>query len=275
MPVATVQTTLGRWAFEERRIAGSTGDGAVVLLHGLLYDRGMWAAQMEPLAAVGRVVAFDGPGHGESDAPPPFGLAEQAQALDGALEALGIGRAVLVGHSWGGMVAMELALRRRTRVRALALVDTSGEPEPFVRRLKYRIFIGLYRRFGFPSWLVGSQVWPLIFSPAARREHPEWLDWLGQSLARPCEGRARAAEVVLVRRLSLLDRLPELQVPALVVCGRLDRSTPPRRSEALARAIAGARLAWIEGCGHMSPMERPGELNALVVPFAREHLAAR
>src|ERR1700690_3109083 len=76
-----VRTRLGRWFYEERGKAKREGDPAILLLHGLLFDGGMWRAQVEPLSALGRVLIIDGSGHGKSEAPPRFTLEDHADAL--------------------------------------------------------------------------------------------------------------------------------------------------------------------------------------------------
>ena len=72
--MAYVRTRLGRWFYEERGAASSAKAPAVVLWPSLLCDGGMWRYQIEPLAALGRVLVVDPPGHGKSDVPPPFSL---------------------------------------------------------------------------------------------------------------------------------------------------------------------------------------------------------
>src|SRR5579883_2614545 len=122
--MAYMRTRLGRWFYEERGARKRAGDPAIVLLHGLLFDGGMWRGQVEALSAFGRVLVIDGPGHGKSEMPPPFTLEDHVDALMDALTALGVERAVFVGLSWGGMIAMRAALRHKKRVAALALLDT-------------------------------------------------------------------------------------------------------------------------------------------------------
>ncbi len=95
-----VRTRLGRWFYEERGTPKREGDPAILLLHGLLFDGGMWRAQVERLSALGRVVIIDGPGHGKSEAPPRFTLEDHADALAiDAFNELRVHKAVLVGHS--------------------------------------------------------------------------------------------------------------------------------------------------------------------------------
>jgi 3-oxoadipate enol-lactonase len=274
--MAYVRTRLGRWFYEERGARRRDVDADIVLLHGLLFDGGMWKAQIEPLSALGRVVVFDGPGHGKSnELPPPFSLEDHALALVDALDELGVRRAVTVGLSWGGMLSMRLALARPERVAAMALLDTSAEREEPVKRVKYRLFASFARRYGLPLWFVERELARTMFGPATLRERPE----LVARFTRYVNGFARdpmvrAAKAVAIKRGSIVDKLASIKAPTLVVCGRDDAATPPERSEEIARGIPGAKLVWIEACGHMSAIERPKEVNDAVVPFVREHVGA-
>ena len=99
-----------------------------LLLHGLVDTLSIWDALVLELERKGRVVRFDQRAHGGSDAPPgPYRRSELAQDAVGVLDALGIERAVLVGHSMGGIVAMQAALDHRTRVAGLVLLGTASE----------------------------------------------------------------------------------------------------------------------------------------------------
>lgn len=267
-----VRTRLGRWFYEERG-ASAPGRPAVVMMHGLLFDGGMFRAQVEPLAALARVVVIDGPGHGKSEVPPPFTLEDHVEALIDALDALKIDRAVFVGLSWGGMIAMRLALRSEKRVHALALLDTSAELEEPARRVKYRLFASFGRRFGLPKALVDHQLAHVFFSDRTLRERPEIVERFARAAnGYPREGLARAAIAVLNRQTDVLPRLAGIRVPTLVLCGRDDRAAEPPYSERIAARIPGARLVLIDECGHSSTIERPDAVNAALVPFVKEAL---
>jgi 3-oxoadipate enol-lactonase len=268
-----VRTRLGRWFYEERGKEPRPDAPAVVLWPSLLCDGGMWRGQMEPLAALGRVVSFDGPGHGKSQDPPPFTLEENADALVDAFRELGIERAVSIGLSWGGMLAMRLALQHPTRVHALALLDTSAESEEATRALRYRAFIALGRRLGMPRGLVDAQIVPRMLSERAIKERPELVDRLVRSVnGFSREGVARAAMAVVVHRTDILGRISAIRVPTLVLCGNDDRSTEPVHSERIAERISGARLVLIAGAGHLSALEQPAKVNEALVPFVRENM---
>ena len=103
-----VATRLGRWFYE---VSGSASNRRpLVLLHGLFLDGDLWRHQLPAMRTRQLVYVFDMPGHGRSDVPPPFTLDDQAAAFAEALAALGLSQAVLVGLSWGGMLAMRMAL---------------------------------------------------------------------------------------------------------------------------------------------------------------------
>jgi len=268
--MAYVRTRLGRLFYEERGQARRDGDPAIVLLHGLLFDGGMWKDQLEPLSALGRVVVIDGPGHGKSEPPPRFMLEEHADALFDAFGELRIGRALVVGLSWGGMVGMRLALQHPEKVAGLALLDTSADVLPLAKRLRFRAFVSLHRRLGMPYSLFEKQVAPEMFAPrtvATRR------DLLDESYRRTMgfdrEGVARAALAVLIHRTDIVGKLGAVRAPTLMMCGREDRATPLAEAENIVRAIPGARLVVLDDVGHMSTLEDPDAVNQHLVPFAR------
>jgi 3-oxoadipate enol-lactonase len=266
--MAYVRTRLGRLFCEERGAPRRPGDPAIVLLHGLLFDGGMWRGQVEPLSALGRVVILDGPGHGKSEPAPRFMLEDHADALFDAFGELGIRRAVVVGLSWGGMVGLRLALQHPAKVAALAVMDASAESEPLAQRLKYRAFIAMHRRVGFPYAFFQKELAPLMFSTRTIAERPELLDTAyRRAMGFDRGGLSRAAIAVVVHRKNILADLGRIRTPTLVMCGSEDRSTPPERSEAMARAIPHAKLVTLDGLGHMSALEDPAAVNAHLVPF--------
>lgn len=268
-----VPTPMGRWSYAVYGERRRPGDPDILLLHGLFNDSTLWRAQVEPLALLGRVVALDLPGHGRSEVPPPFDLPGHAEALAGALGAIDVRRAVCVGLSWGASLALHLALSHPASVAALALLGPGAEAQTRFRKAKYRLLAATVRRFGLTPWLARGQIAPLMFSARSRRERPELVDeFVRSATAVPRAAVIRAALAAAIDRPDILGRLGALSVPTLVLCGRDDRGNPPVLSEHIARAIPGARLEWIEEAGHLSPLERPEEVNRFLVPFVAERL---
>ncbi|WP_248354706.1 alpha/beta fold hydrolase [Anaeromyxobacter oryzae] len=268
-----VQTPMGRWGYAIHGARRRPDDPDILLAHGLFIDSAMWRAQIEPLARLGRVVVLDMPGHGRSEVPPPFDLPQHADALAGAMPAMDIRRAVCIGWSWGGSLALHLALRHPDRVSALAVLDTTAEAPTRYRKVKYRLLVEIVRRFGLTPWLARTQIAPTMFSPRSRRERPELVDeFVRSATALPREALIRGALAVAIDAPDILDRLGAVEIPSLVVCGTEDRGYPPEASERMARGIPGAQLRWIEGAGHLSPMERPDDVNRALVSFVSAQL---
>jgi 3-oxoadipate enol-lactonase len=269
--MAYVRTRLGRLYYEERGNQRRPGDPTIVLLHGLLFDGGMWRGQVEALSALGRVVILDGPGHGRSEPAPRFMLEDHADALFDAFGELGIRQAVIVGLSWGGMVGMRLALQHPAKVAALALLDTSAESETTAKRVEYRSLVALGRRFGLPYVVYRSYLAPLMFGPRTIANNTELvMESFRRTAGFERDGLCRAAIAVLVHRKNILPQLGRIRVPTLVLCGRDDGTTVLARSEAIAKAIPNAKLTVIDGIGHMSALEDPAAVNARLVPFVAQ-----
>ena len=268
-----VTTRLGRWFYEEHGESRRPGDPTIVLLHGLLFDGAVWDEQVRPLSELGRVVVIDGPGHGRSEVPPPFSLDDHARALVDALDALGIFKSMLVGLSWGGRVAMRVALDNPMRVVALALIGTSASPEGLGRRAKFRIFNSVARSFGLSSAQARQRLAPGVFGATTIAERPELIDaWYGSLMGYSRLGVSRAVKAVVLHRAGIVDKLRAVGCPTLVVAGNEDRALPVAHSRAIASRIPRATLVEIEGAGPSSPLEQPERVNEALLPFVRDQL---
>jgi pimeloyl-ACP methyl ester carboxylesterase len=263
-------TRLGPWHYGA---AGTGEDGvAVILLHGLMLDHHMWSAQIAELSRFARVLAFDGPGHGLSAVPPPFGIDEHAAALGEALDALEVRSAIVVAHSWGGLVALHLALQRPEGIAALVLVDASADPETAPRRAKYEALAALVTAFGAPRWFVRLEPAHIVYGARALSDRPALVDDLHRTMnAGPRAGLVRAAHAVVRRRA--FRRLGDIVAPTLVACGRDDDTWDLDCSVRLVRGLPMAELVVLDS-GHTPPVEVPEAFNAAVIPFVRAQAAA-
>lgn len=199
---------------------------------------------------------LDLPGHGASSYVPCDGVEDYASVVLEFLEAEDLREVVLVGHSMGGAISLKVVPFTR-RVGALVLVGTGAKLGVNPKLLS------LFKQ-NFPEALVLMARWSFL------KEAPKGL------LDRAVEMAWRCGQTVLLQDFRACDRysargeLHRIQVPALVVCGRQDLMTPPDLSKELVRDIKGARLALIEGCGHMVPMERPEDLAGAIRAFVGE-----
>ncbi|MFQ5773895.1 MAG: acetoin dehydrogenase dihydrolipoyllysine-residue acetyltransferase subunit [Kiloniellaceae bacterium] len=242
------------------------GDGApLVLVHGFGGDLNNWLFNQPALAARHAVYALDLPGHGRSGKDVGTGeVAWFAAILAAALEAVGIARAHLVGHSLGGAIALQLALDRPDRAASLTLIAPAGLG-PEINMDYVEGFIRAGRRKEMKAVLALLFADPGLISRDMVEDVLRYkrLDGVERALA----AVARAAFPGGRQDAVLRPRLAALTVPAQVVWGREDRIVP---ADHAARLPANVAVHVLESAGHMVHMEKPAEVNALI-----EALAAR
>ena len=238
---------------------GSPSNSDLLLLEGLGGDILGWRRNIPHLAREHRVVAFDFRGNGRSDAPdelirlPVF--VEDTIAL---LDALGVRRAHVYGQSFGGMVAMELALSCPDRVRSLVLAATHA---------------GALRasKLGRGADVPKDRPYLALYSPRFAEEHPEHVaEDVRAGSAQGRRPRARRRQWQSLRGWDAWDRIRSLGCPVLVLHGTEDRVIPVENGKRLAAAIPGARLVLIEGAGHVYHSEQPEVADRAILDFLRE-----
>ncbi|MFG1810761.1 alpha/beta fold hydrolase [Streptomyces sp. NPDC049040] len=235
------------------------GADALLLVHGHPFDRTMWRPQQH--AAPGhRVITPDLRGYGGSQVVPGLTtLATFARDLAGLLDHLGVRRAVLCGLSMGGQIVLEFHRLFPARVAGLVLADTFAQAETEQGRKERNERADRLLREGMAGY--AHEVLDSMVSPATVAELPEVAGHvLGMMLAAPPEGAAAALRG-RAERPDYTPTLPTVAVPALVVVGRDDAFTPVADAEFLHDRIPGARLAVIEGAGHLPNLERPDAFN--------------
>jgi len=260
------------------KMAGS-GRPALVLLHGFAASTFSWRDVIGPMSEWGTVVAFDRPGFGLTERPlrwtgrSPYSPEAQPDLTVALMDALGIERAVLVGNSAGGTVALLTALTYPERVEALVLVD----PAVYVRGMTpawLRPFLNTpqMRHLG-PLLARQIQDWGVDFARSAWHNPEKLTPEIWEGYARPlrAENWDRALwEVTRASRpLGLETRLGEVRVPVLVITGDDDRIVPTQQSVRLAGEIPGAQLVVIPECGHVPQEECPGPFLEAVEAFLR------
>lgn len=234
---------------------------AIVFIHGAGMDHSVWSLQTRYFAHHGRgVLALDLPGHGRSAGPGLDGIEPMAAWLGRLLDAAGLERAALVGHSMGALVALGAAAALGQRVRALALLGAASRmpvhPDLLAAaKADDRLACDLVTSWGHgPAGHLGGNRAPGL--------------WLMGGAERVLE---RAGPGGLFRDLAACDAYDgaaaaaaRVACPCLVLIGAADRMTPAKAGRALAGRIESARVVEIPACGHMTMRERPDQtLDAL------------
>ncbi|MFF4961680.1 alpha/beta fold hydrolase [Streptomyces sp. NPDC001222] len=244
----------------------SGGEGPVVVFsHGNLMDHDMWAPQVEALSGEFRCVTWDERLHGATeDDGRIYSYWDSADDLIGLLDALGVQRATLVGHSQGGFLSMRAALRAPERVNALVLVDTASVAWPPEALEQMRGMSEGFRGAG-PESVAPVLLGMLLGKPEIHEE------WLARWKAQPRERLAEAV-TVLTGVDDITDRLGEITVPAFVVHGEADQPIPHALGAMLQSGIPGAEeLLTVPGAGHTPNLTHPGQVNPQLVQFLRRH----
>jgi len=226
----------------------------VLLTHGYGATSRMWDPQIRALADNRRVIAWDVRGHGASDSPDdPTAYSEAASVGDMAaiLDACGVETAVVGGLSLGGYLSLAFHLAHPGRVRALALFDTGPGYRNEEGRKRWNAMAESHARAleqrGITALGAGTEV--------AAGEH------------RSARGLALAARGILAQHdARVIDALPKVQVPTLVLWGERDEAFV-KPGEYLAAKIPGARRVVVAGAGHAANLDRPAEFNAALTQF--------
>lgn len=233
----------------------------VVLIHSLALDRGIWEGVCERLAGRTLLLALDCRGHGASDKPPgPYTAEGFADDLAQVLDHAGWPRALIAGCSMGGTVALAFACAFPGRTAALVPIDTTAwygpdGPANWRARAAKAEAEGMAALEGFQA-----ERW---FNPAFGAANPDVLArWLG--VFRRNDVRAYAAACAMLGAADLRARLPAIAAPTFVAVGEEDHATPPAMAEAIVAAVPGASLTVLQGARHITPVERPGQIAALL-----------
>jgi 3-oxoadipate enol-lactonase len=260
MPYATNAGTKLYW--EEH------GSGPPLLLvMGLSFTHEMWFRVLPSLASRYRVIVFDNRGMGRSDVPRgPYLIRQMASDAHAILKAAGIEAADVIGASMGGMIAQELALSFSQCVRRLVLACTSHggffSSWPDFTRFRGRT------NWSRPDELERALI-PLLYADATPRDRiEEDLDirsrcsWCYQGFFGQLTG---------ILAWSSYRRLPQIEVPTLVIHGEEDRLVPPRNGKVVAHRIPGAQFYLVPNAGHMLLTDQPEACAQIVLNFLSQH----
>lgn len=255
------------------------GSTAVLLLHGIGGGRSIWGREgsgtTQAIAAAGyRALAVDLPGYGDSA---PMGAPDLA-ALVAAVRALvadvgadaGAARTVLLGHSMGGMVALELAVVAPQRLAALVLACTSpafGRADgDWQARFVAERLAPLDTGLGMPG--LAARLVPSMVGPSADANATGLATRVMSEVPEATYRSVLEAIVAFDRR----SALPGIRVPTLCLAGGLDRQAPVDVMQRMAGRMPDARLVALAAAGHLANLEQPAAFDAAVLDFLQETL---
>jgi len=279
-PPAPLRRTLLPNGAEIAYQQGGKGSLRLMYIHGLGSNLHAWQKNLPAVAQRARYVAVDLPGYGYSGTGDyPYSMPFFAECLENLLHLLQWEEVVLVGHSMGGQIALNMALRGRARLRGLVLLAPAGlerfgaTEKQWLRKINHPL---LFRHMNAEQIRQSIEANFYRFPPDAEvmverriamKEEPHFPAY--------CEMIARCVHTMLDQ--DLYPRLSEISLPTLVLFGAQDALIPNRllhpglRPARLARQgagrIPGSRMQMLDGCGHFLQWECAGRVNQAVLRF--------
>lgn len=248
------------------QVYGPREGPAVLLVHGFPFDRRMWRLQANALATAGiRVVAPDLAGFGQSDGASHTSLEAHARDLVALLDRLKVPKATVCGFSMGGYVALAFAAIAPSRLDGLVLIDTRAGADSAEGKAKRDAAIADVTAHGTRG-LVAKQL-DAQLTEATRKDQRLLVEEVRALMLRQPKASVVAALQAMRDRPDRMALLRELKVPALILVGAHDKVTPPEAAKEMAGALLNAELQVIDDAAHLTPMERPREVNQALIDW--------
>jgi pimeloyl-ACP methyl ester carboxylesterase len=241
---------------------GPTGGPAVVLVHGLGGRAEDWLNLAHYLVKAGyRVYLPDLPGYGRSERPAEFSYSvrDEAEAVVGFLDVMGLKQVDLGGWSMGGIIAQHVAFRHPEQVRRLMLFASVGLNRAPI--FDVRLFT--------PTTPAELDQLDALLMP----HPPKVPGFVAQDILRISKDRAwvvhRALNSMRTGQDATDNLLPQLRMPVLIVWGAADRITPLELGETMHRLVPQSELDVVPGCGHLAPVQCSDQIGPKVVEFMK------
>ena len=244
----------------------SGAGGAVVLVHGFPDDGSIWTGVAAHLAGEYQVIVPDLPGAGGSPLHGPTSLPQMAAGIKDILDAQGIKKAVIAGHSMGGYVALAFARQFADRVAGLSLVHSTPLPDDEEKKKTRQKAIDLILNGGKEAFI--KQMTANLFAPAYREANPDVIrEKAARSNGMSAEALANFYRAMMERE-STVDVVKQAEFPVQWIMGREDNVISFGSGLQLCHSSAVNFVHLYAGCGHMSMLEQPVALTADLEQFA-------
>jgi pimeloyl-ACP methyl ester carboxylesterase len=226
----------------------------LIFLHGLMGSGESWRFQVDHFKDKRRVIAFDLRGHGQSDKPlGKYSMKQFSEDLFSFVQELGIEKAVIAGHSMGGIIALRFALDHKEMVEKLILIDTGARTplgkkllvyvSKIILRISYKTFVKIY---------LSGYTFPKGYSKSKIGEAQERVLKTPKHVVDSCFSA--------VKEFDVTSDLGSIQVPTLIIHGSEDKQQPLSQAKYVKEHISNAEIVIIEGAGHATLIETPEKI---------------
>lgn len=233
----------------------------VVVMHGWGCDLTTVASITDAISDRCRVISVDLPGHGKSSEPPlfpdgkPWGVYEYADCIASLLEKLGIKKPVLIGHSYGGRIAIVMGSRQQAE--KIILVDAAG----ITPKRKPKYYIKIY------SFKTAKKMLPILMGKKKAEKVIERMRKKAGST--DYRNSSPVMRMVMSRSVNqdLRKHLPDISAPTLLIWGENDTATPLSDGQLMEKLIPDAGLVCFKGASHYSFLDNPGQFKTIIRNF--------
>jgi len=227
----------------------------LIFIHGSGGNHNHWLLQFTEPGDIANPLAVDLPGHGRSEGAPSNSVAVYCNWIRDFARSLGLTDIILAGHSLGGAIAMDYALQYPEDLVGLVLVGTGG-------RLRVApAILDTLRAGQHPAGMAEFAYGPLTSADLLKQAKREMTSVAPEVFL---------ADFTACDQFDIMERLSQVTIPALIICGTEDRLTPPKYSHFLKQKLPQAELVEIKDAGHMVMLEAPGELNKALTRFVKK-----
>jgi pimeloyl-ACP methyl ester carboxylesterase len=242
----------GEWPPDPQR-------STILFIHGSIGSKMLWLDQVTALSKRTNTVAIDLPGHGASEGPGKAKVANYANVVLEFIDRMNIPNPIPCGLSIGGAIVLHLLINFKERFRAGILLNTGAR-----LRVMPAIFDAIENNFSafiesIPAMSIASEQ----FDPEKRLGLAEDVR---ESDPKVIYGNFKACDT-----FDVMTQLNEIEVPVMVLAAEADQLTPPKYSQYLKDNISSADMAMIHDAGHLSPLEKPAEVNEAIKAFLDRH----
>ena len=243
---------------------------AIVFLHGWLMSPHMWDHAINMINDLTRKAALWQPAHGQSTAPDhDFTMKDWAQWLIEALDSLNVHKAILVGHSMGGMLSMQAAVDYPDRVKGMVLVSTQDSTWDEVKNGEFVHAVDMCAIAWGPE--IAPQVADMLMGEKFLKSHPAWLGTWANEVARyDLRGMSSLGRAIAGRE-DLSEKVRGINIPTLVVHGTEDKGIEIDAGRKIAQRIPAARFEEMPGAAHCPPLEVPELFSEKLAIFLKDN----
>lgn len=245
---------------------GNPAGPSVIFIHGFPFSSAIWKSQLDAIGHDYHAVAYDFRGMGESGlADGQYTIETHVDDLIALLDFLEIDKAVVVGLSMGGYIALRALERNPERFCALALCDTQSKADDNAGKLKRAAGAKAVKQDGATAFAAGFV--EAVFTPASIQNKVPAVDFIKDIIGANDPRGIAGNLIAMAGRTDTTESLADIAVPTLILVGEEDKLTTPDAARDMHNRIKGSELHLIPNAAHMSNLENPEEFNARLLEF--------